>query len=88
MNQIPRGTPLRRQTPRPARIIVDLGHHHLLGATFVGPGVAELLHSATIAVTSQTPINRLWHAVACFPSISEVWLHLLKAYRDAGPSGS
>ena len=54
----------------------------LLGATFVGPGVAELLHSATIAVAARVPIDRLWHAVPCFPTISEVWLRLMEANRD------
>jgi pyruvate/2-oxoglutarate dehydrogenase complex dihydrolipoamide dehydrogenase (E3) component len=53
----------------------------LLGVTFVGPGVAELLHSATVAVAGELPIDSLWHAVACFPTISEVWLRLLEAYR-------
>jgi hypothetical protein len=44
--------------------------------------VEELIHSATIAVAGQVPISRLWHAVPCFPSISEVWLRLLEAYRN------
>ncbi|WP_101950719.1 NAD(P)/FAD-dependent oxidoreductase [Mycobacterium sp. 3519A] len=65
-----------------ARMIVDLDHGHLLGVTFVGPGVAELLHSATIAVAAQIHVERLWHAVPCFPTISEIWLKLLEAYRD------
>ena len=64
-----------------ARIVVDEDHGHLLGVTFVGPGVEQLIHSATIAVAGQVPISRLWHAVPCFPSISEVWLRLLEAYR-------
>lgn len=64
-----------------ARAIVDLDGEYLLGVTFVGPGVAELLHSATIAVAGQVPIDRLWHAVPTFPTISEVWLRLLEAYR-------
>jgi dihydrolipoamide dehydrogenase len=64
-----------------ARMVVDLDHGYLLGFTMVGPGVDELLHSATIAVAGQVPIERLWHAVPCFPSISEVWLRLLEAYR-------
>jgi pyruvate/2-oxoglutarate dehydrogenase complex dihydrolipoamide dehydrogenase (E3) component len=64
-----------------ARMIVDEDHEHLLGVTSVGPGVEQLIHSATIAVTDQVPISRLWHAVPCFPSISEVWLRLLEAYR-------
>jgi pyruvate/2-oxoglutarate dehydrogenase complex dihydrolipoamide dehydrogenase (E3) component len=65
-----------------ARMVVDLDHGHLLGVTFVGPGVAELLHSATVAVAGQVPLDRLWHAVPCFPTISEVWLRLLEAYRS------
>jgi pyruvate/2-oxoglutarate dehydrogenase complex dihydrolipoamide dehydrogenase (E3) component len=66
-----------------ARIVVDLEHGYLVGATFVGPGVAELLHSVTIAVVGQLSIERLWHAVPSFPTISEAWLRLLEAYRDS-----
>ena len=65
-----------------ARIVVDVERGFLLGASFVGPGVAELLHSATIAVAARVPIDRLWHAVPCFPTISEVWLRLMEANRD------
>lgn len=65
-----------------ARMVVDVDGGHLLGVTMVGPGVTELLHSATIAVAGQVPIDRLWHAVPCFPTISELWLRLLEAYRD------
>ncbi|MFI5617239.1 dihydrolipoyl dehydrogenase family protein [Streptomyces sp. NPDC051567] len=64
-----------------ARMIVDLDREILLGATFVGPGTAELLHAATIAVTAEVPLSRLWHAVPAFPTISEVWLRLLETYR-------
>lgn len=28
------------------------------------------------------PVDRLWHAVPCFPTISEVWLRLLESYRE------
>jgi pyruvate/2-oxoglutarate dehydrogenase complex dihydrolipoamide dehydrogenase (E3) component len=66
-----------------ARMVVDVDHNHLLGVTMVGPGVSELLHSATIAVAGRVPIDRLWHTVPCFPTISEVWLRLLEAYRDS-----
>ena len=44
--------------------------------------MTELLHSATVAVAAQIPIDRLWHAVPCFPTISEVWLRLLEAHRS------
>ncbi|WP_128801130.1 MULTISPECIES: NAD(P)/FAD-dependent oxidoreductase [unclassified Streptomyces] len=65
-----------------ARMIVDLNDEILRGVTFVGPGVSELIHSATVAVAGQVPISRLWHAVPSFPTISEVWLRLLETYRD------
>ncbi|WP_328500196.1 NAD(P)/FAD-dependent oxidoreductase [Streptomyces sp. NBC_00457] len=65
-----------------ARMVVDLEREILLGVTFVGPGVGELIHSATIAVAGQVPIGRLWHAVPSYPTISEIWLRLLEAYRD------
>ena len=61
-----------------ARAIVDKERRLLVGATFVGPDVAELLHSATIAVVGEVPIDRLWHAVPAFPTVSEVWLRWLE----------
>jgi pyruvate/2-oxoglutarate dehydrogenase complex dihydrolipoamide dehydrogenase (E3) component len=66
-----------------ARMVVDEDQRYLLGVTLVGPGVTEMLHSATIAVAGQVPIARLWHAVPCFPTISELWLRLLEGYRDS-----
>jgi pyruvate/2-oxoglutarate dehydrogenase complex dihydrolipoamide dehydrogenase (E3) component len=63
-----------------AKAVVDESSGVLLGVTFVGSGVAELLHSATVAVTAEVPLNRLWHAVPAFPTVSEVWLRLLEAY--------
>ena len=65
-----------------ARMVVDEDRRVVVGATFVGPGVAELVHSATVAVVGEVPIDRLWHAVPSYPTISEVWLRLLEAYRD------
>ncbi|ADG79315.1 Pyridine nucleotide-disulfide oxidoreductase dimerization region OS=Tsukamurella paurometabola (strain ATCC 8368 / DSM / CCUG 35730 / CIP 100753 / JCM 10117/ KCTC 9821 / NBRC 16120 / NCIMB 702349 / NCTC 13040) OX=521096 GN=Tpau_2717 PE=3 SV=1 [Tsukamurella paurometabola] len=65
-----------------ARMIVDGERGVLLGATLVGSAVAELLHAATIAVVGEVPIDRLWHAVPAYPTISEVWLRLLETYRD------
>ncbi|OIJ92384.1 pyridine nucleotide-disulfide oxidoreductase [Streptomyces sp. MUSC 14] len=65
-----------------ARMVVDLDDETLRGVTFVGPGVGELIHSATVAVAGQVPVGRLWHAVPSYPTLSEVWLRLLEAYRD------
>jgi dihydrolipoamide dehydrogenase len=63
-----------------AKIVVDEDRRVLVGATFVGPGVGELLHSATVAVVGEVPLDRLWHAVPSYPTISEVWLRLLETY--------
>lgn len=63
-----------------ARMVVDLDRDVLLGVTFVGPGVSELLHSATVAVAAEVPLKRLRHAIACFPAVSEIWLFLLAAH--------
>ncbi|MFT2015527.1 dihydrolipoyl dehydrogenase family protein [Streptomyces sp. 796.1] len=64
-----------------ARLIVDEDRGHVIGATFAGPAVGELLHSATLAVVAEIPIERLWHAVPAYPTVSEVWLRLLESYR-------
>ncbi|MEU1268540.1 NAD(P)/FAD-dependent oxidoreductase [Streptomyces sp. NPDC005799] len=66
-----------------ARILVDQERQVVVGATFAGPGVGELLYSATVAITGEVPIERLWHAVPAFPTISEVWLRLLETRRDS-----
>ncbi|MBP5871416.1 NAD(P)/FAD-dependent oxidoreductase [Streptomyces scabiei] len=64
-----------------ARMVVDLDREILRGVTFVGPAVGELIHSATVAVAGEVPVDRLWHAVPSYPTLSEVWLRLLEAYR-------
>jgi dihydrolipoamide dehydrogenase len=63
-----------------SQLLVDETRRVVIGATFTGPGTQELLHSATIAVAGQVPLDRLWHAVPSFPTISEVWLRLLETY--------
>lgn len=63
-----------------AMLIIDEDRQLILGATFVGQDVSELLHAATIAITGQVPLHRLWHAVPAYPTISEIWLRLLETY--------
>jgi pyruvate/2-oxoglutarate dehydrogenase complex dihydrolipoamide dehydrogenase (E3) component len=63
-----------------SQLLVDQGRRVVVGATFTGPEVQELLHSATVAVAGQVPLERLWHAVPSFPTVSEVWLRLLEVY--------
>ena len=61
-------------------MVVDEAARVIVGATFVGADVAELLHAATIAVVAEVPLDDLWHAVPAFPTRSEVWLRLLEEY--------
>ena len=63
-----------------ARAVVDDDRGVLVGATFVGQDVAELLHSATVAIVGEVPLSRLWHAVPSYPTLSEVWLRWLEQY--------
>ncbi|HVW82255.1 MAG TPA: NAD(P)/FAD-dependent oxidoreductase [Mycobacteriales bacterium] len=65
-----------------AKLVVDRETETLLGATFVGPEVGELVHAATIAVVGKVPIETLWHAVPSYPTMSEIWLRLLETYRS------
>ena len=61
------------------RLVVDRARGVAVGATFVGPEVAEMLHAATIAVVGEVPLDRLWHAVPAYPTVSEVWLRFLES---------
>jgi pyruvate/2-oxoglutarate dehydrogenase complex dihydrolipoamide dehydrogenase (E3) component len=64
-----------------ASLVIDQSERIVVGATFVGPNVGEMLHAATIAIVGKVPIDTLWHAVPAFPTVSEVWLRLLEADR-------
>ena len=61
-----------------SRLVIDTDRDVVVGATFTGPGVGELLHAATIAVAAAVPLSLLWHAVPSFPTVSELWLRLLE----------
>jgi dihydrolipoamide dehydrogenase len=63
-----------------SQLVIDDDRRTVVGATFTGPGLQELLHSATVAICGGVTVDRLWHAVPSFPTVSEVWLHLLEAY--------
>jgi dihydrolipoamide dehydrogenase len=61
-----------------AALVLDEDAQVVVGATFVGQDVAEMVHAATIAVVGRVPVERLRHAVPSFPTMSEVWLRLLE----------
>ncbi|HEY0214875.1 MAG TPA: NAD(P)/FAD-dependent oxidoreductase, partial [Cellulomonas sp.] len=61
-----------------AQVVLDRQRGTIVGATFTGPDAAELLQAATFAVVGEVPLQRLWHAVPAYPTVSEVWLRLLE----------
>jgi len=63
-----------------ARMVVDEKRGVILGVTFVGQDVAELIQAATIAIVGEVPLARLWHAVPAYPTVNEIWLRLLETY--------
>lgn len=62
-----------------AKLVADRATDTLVGATFVGPDVAELLHAATTAIVGKVRLETLWHAVPSYPTVSEIWLRLLES---------
>jgi pyruvate/2-oxoglutarate dehydrogenase complex dihydrolipoamide dehydrogenase (E3) component len=64
------------------RFVVDKERELIVGATFVGPEVADFVHAATIAVVGRVPLRTLAHAVPPFPARSELWLKFIEAYEQ------
>jgi pyruvate/2-oxoglutarate dehydrogenase complex dihydrolipoamide dehydrogenase (E3) component len=67
-----------RGAPGTARLLIDRERKLVVGATITGAEIADMLHAATIAIVGEVPIDRLRHAVPCFPTRSEIWLGLLE----------
>jgi pyruvate/2-oxoglutarate dehydrogenase complex dihydrolipoamide dehydrogenase (E3) component len=65
-----------------ANLVIDKATDTVAGATFVGSGIAELVHSATVAIIGRVPVDLLWHAVPSYPTVSEIWLRLLETLRE------
>lgn len=68
------------------RVVIDTSRDTVIGVTLIGPGVEEMIHAATIAIVGAVPIERLWHAVPAYPTISEVWLRWLEEYGRPAPT--
>ncbi|QIQ06158.1 dihydrolipoyl dehydrogenase family protein [Streptomyces liangshanensis] len=64
-----------------ALLVLDRATDTVVGATFVGPDIADLVHAATTAVVARIPVPVLWHVVPSYPTPSEVWLRLLETLR-------
>jgi len=71
-----------KETGGTCRLVVDQAKGTIVGATFTGFETADFLQAATVAIVGEVPISRLRHAVAPYPSRSEVWLKLLEKYES------
>jgi dihydrolipoamide dehydrogenase len=65
-----------RNAPGTARWLIDRARGVIVGCTITGAEVADMLHAATIAIVGEVPLDRVRHAVPCFPTRSEIWLAL------------
>jgi dihydrolipoamide dehydrogenase len=63
-----------------SRLVVDEKKKTIVGATFTGFETADFLHAATVAIVGEVPLPRLRHAVAAYPTRSEIWLKLIEQY--------
>jgi dihydrolipoamide dehydrogenase len=68
-----------KETGGTSRLVIDEEREVIVGATFTGFETADFLHAATIAIVGEVPLPKLRHAVAAYPSRSEIWLKLLEA---------
>jgi dihydrolipoamide dehydrogenase len=69
-----------KDTGGTSRIVVDQARGTIVGATFTGFETADFLQAATVAIVGEVPLERLRHAIAPYPSRSEIWLKLLEKY--------
>jgi pyruvate/2-oxoglutarate dehydrogenase complex dihydrolipoamide dehydrogenase (E3) component len=61
-----------------SQLVIDKHRRVIVGATFTGSGVQDMLQAATFAVVGELTLEQLWHGIAPFPTRSEVWLNLLE----------
>jgi pyruvate/2-oxoglutarate dehydrogenase complex dihydrolipoamide dehydrogenase (E3) component len=66
-----------------SRLVIDRATDTIVGATFTGFETADFLQAATIAIVAEVPLARLRHAIAPYPTRSEIWLKLIEKW-EAG----
>ncbi len=69
------------------RLVVNRSDELIIGATFTGFEVAEWIQAATLAITGKIPVGELRHAVAPFPTRSEIWLRLSEKWEAQSTAG-
>ncbi len=77
-----------KDTGGTSRLVVDEEKGTVVGATFTGFETADFLHAATVAVVGEVPLARLRHAVAAYPTRSEIWLKLIEKYESEAARGA
>ncbi len=71
-----------KDTGGTSRLVVDRARETIVGATFTGFETADFLQAATVAIVAEVPLPRLRHAIAAYPTRSEVWLKLMEKYEE------
>lgn len=67
-----------------ARFVVDRAREVVVGATFTGADIAEMLQGATVAIVGEVPLERLRHCVPPFPTRNDVWTRLVQQFEHDG----
>ena len=62
-----------------SQLVIDKHRRIVVGATFTGSEVQDMLQAATFAVVGELTLEQLWHGIAPFPTRSEIWLNLPEA---------
>jgi dihydrolipoamide dehydrogenase len=71
-----------KDTGGTSRIVVDEARGTIVGATFTGYETADFVQAASVAIVGEVPLSKLRHAIAPYPTRSEVWLKLLEKYEE------
>jgi pyruvate/2-oxoglutarate dehydrogenase complex dihydrolipoamide dehydrogenase (E3) component len=72
-----------KETGGTSRLVIDQATETIVGATFTGFETADFLQAATVAIVAEIPLSKLRHAIAPYPSRSEIWLKLLEGYEQS-----
>jgi pyruvate/2-oxoglutarate dehydrogenase complex dihydrolipoamide dehydrogenase (E3) component len=72
-----------RDTGGTSRIVVDEAKGTIVGAIFTGFETADFVQAATVAIVGEVPLSTLRHAIAPYPTRSEIWLKLLEKYEES-----
>jgi pyruvate/2-oxoglutarate dehydrogenase complex dihydrolipoamide dehydrogenase (E3) component len=72
-----------KETGGTSQLVIDQSKNTIVGATFTGFETADFLQAATVAIVGEVPLSKLRHAIAPYPTRSEIWLKLLESW-EAG----